>query len=208
MVDPCLAAVLPSLKASSLPHFATADHSTSAISGLKSSLIVTEAGRNINNQPTSPSTQSSLAISSSSSYSSSPTSTFSSWTSSSSLNFGSTPMLYTNSSWTTSSSSNMGSTPMFAPPSSSSNCGSALMPAPSSSPSTSLSSSSVSAINTLLPNFLPPEYIIDDDDDDDDKEEDDDESLPRVSDSGQGSVGGGEKRRRVERGGESCWMSY
>ncbi|KAI9160877.1 hypothetical protein LWI28_012352 [Acer negundo] len=56
MVDPCSTAVMPSLKAFSLPHFAATDHSTSAISSPKSSLIVTEMGRNINNGLTSPST--------------------------------------------------------------------------------------------------------------------------------------------------------
>ncbi|KAI9154609.1 hypothetical protein LWI28_028806 [Acer negundo] len=47
----------------------------------------------------------------------------------------------------------------------------------------------------------------DDDADEEDEEVEEEESLPRVSDSGRGSVGEGEKRRRVERGGESCWIS-
>ena len=60
--------------------------------------------------------------------------------------------------------------------------------------------------------ILAEEGDTDDDNDDDeettdDDEDDEEESPPRVLDSGQGSVGDGEKRRRVEKGGESCWMS-
>ncbi|KAL5740858.1 hypothetical protein ACOSQ2_030038 [Xanthoceras sorbifolium] len=74
-------------------------------------------------------------------------------------------------------------------------------------------------LQTVNEQFIAEEDLIDfeetsDDDDDDEEDEDDEEeeeeeeeSPTRVSDSGRESVRDGEKRRRVEKGGESCWLS-